>query len=101
MLSPVYARLQQLGVERGLIHQVCDGWVYTLMFLRGTVHGRTDGTKEFIEDSSSGDSFMFDDASWAVVRHNDSRQIRAIYLWDHAAERDLTELYRLVVEPTR
>lgn len=100
-LEPVFQRLLKAGIRRNNIFELEGESAYTETFWKGKVHALTDGSKWLHEWNAYKDMFEFVRASWAVVRDNDSYQVLAVYVWDHAVERDLTELYALVAEPTR
>lgn len=100
-LESVFQRLLKAGIKRNDIFELEGESACTETFWKGKVHALTDGTKWLHEWNAYKDMFVFEHASWAVVRDNDSHRVLAVYVWSHAAERDLTELYRLVAEPTR
>lgn len=101
-LSPVIQRLVQAGIRIDDIHrpQLSDSEISDPFPAGTVVHALTDGSSKKYETYGR-DMVRFWHASWGVVCDNASGQVLAVYLWDHAAERDLTELYNLVAEPTR
>lgn len=100
-LEPVFQRLLKAGIGRNRIFMLEGESTCTETFWKGKVHALTDGSKWLQEWNAYRDMFVFERATWAVVRENDSHQVLAVYVCEHAVEHDLIELYRLVAEPTR
>lgn len=97
-LGDVYRSLIQRGVDRNIIQRWDEEREASEPFYRGEAQILTDGQFRLQEWNSHRDVCSFAGASWAVVRDADVDDsfLLAVYLWDQAAGRDLTQLYRSV-----